>query len=337
MKNSFSIKHRQINYIIVLEIALGTTISILLADFLGLKYSAVAGITTLLTIQNTFGDTLQTAVKRYAAFGLMILLCWLIFIPMNFHTLSFGLFLLLFVGICYSFDFQSVVASNAVLATHFLIERTVDLPLIFNEFGLLLIGSAVGVLVKLLIPRRRVPLKQFRDEIEEVFRQLLRIMASKTMQTFDENKQNIHHSFDVLEEKLSGYELTAITEIANRISTQSDYPVLYFQMRSRQASFMRRIWQNLERTKERHETNRLLANFLAEVAEGFTERNNAQKMLQELETIDQEYDLLPLPKTRQEFEDRALLYAVIQDLRTLLEIKRDFVTSRMENEMIAYW
>ena len=337
MKRMSWFKPHQTNYIIVLEIALGTTVSILLADLIGLKFSAVAGITTLLTIQNTFEDTLVTAIKRYIAFVLMVFLCWLIFELFHFHTLSFGLFLLLFVGVCYTFDMQAVVASNAVLATHFLIEQSITFPLIINEFGLLFIGSAVGILVKLLIPRRPAPLKRFRDEIEEIFRQLLRMMSSKIMQTLDESKIDIHSSFDELEKKLSGYESTAITEIANKILPQSNYPVLYFQMRSRQASFMRRIWNNLERTYERHDTNKLLANFLSDVAEGFHERNNALLMLNELDQIDKKYDLLTLPKTRQEFEDRALLYAVIQDFRSLLEIKRDFMLSVDQSEMSSYW
>ncbi len=50
-------------------------------------------------------------------------------------------------------------------------------------------------------------------------------------------------------------------------------------------------------------------------------------MLQTLERIDHVYDRLPLPLDRNEFEDRALLYAVIQDMRSLLQIKRDFFLS----------
>lgn len=77
----------------VAEVALGTTSGILLADMLGLKYSAVAGITTLLTIQNTRGATLKTAGKRMLAFALMVILCFAALPPLHFHTLSFGLFL----------------------------------------------------------------------------------------------------------------------------------------------------------------------------------------------------------------------------------------------------
>ena len=267
----------------------------------------------------------------------MVSVRWLVFELFHFHTLSFGLFLLLFVGICYAFEMETVVASNAVLATHFLIEQSITFPLIVNEFGLLFVGSAVGILVKLLIPRKPAPLKHFRDAIEDDFRKLLRMMSNKIMQPLDENTMNTSLLFDDLDKKLSGYEVAAMTEIANKIRVQSNYPVLYFQMRSRQASFMRRIWNNIVRTKQRYETNNLLAAFVCEVAEGFQEKNNAHQMLIELDQIDLEYDHLTLPVTRQEFEDRALLYAVIQDFRSLLEIKRDFMDSVDETEITKYW
>ncbi len=309
----------------VAEVALGTTSGILLADMLGLKYSAVAGITTLLTIQNTRGATLKTAGKRMLAFALMVILCFAALPPLHFHTLSFGLFLLFFVGICYLLDLQSVIASSAVLATHFLIEKNMGFPLILNEFGLLVVGSGIGVLVKLIIPRPRAPLTSFRDNIEDSFRAILRTMADKTMHALAGlEDETMDIAFESLEEKLSNYESAAVFESDNRLFIQGHYPVAYFQMRSRQASFLKRIWQNLVRTSQSHGTNFLLADFFNEVADGFSEDNIALSMLQTLERIDHVYDKLPLPQDRKEFEDRALLYAVMQDLRSFLEVKRNF-------------
>ena len=333
-----AITRRQVDLISVAEVAVGTTLAIVLADLIGLKYSAVAGITTLLTIQNTRGATLKTAGKRVAAFALMVVLCLATLLPLRFHTLSFGLFLLLFVGLCYLLDLQSVIASSAVLATHFLIEKSMAPGLILNEFGLLMAGSGVGVLIKLIIPRRRAPLARFRDDIEDSFRAILRAMAAKTIHALsDEDDPDTLNSFDQLEKKLADYENAALFESDNHLLQAGQYPVAYFQMRSRQASFMRRIWQNLSRTSQSHGTNFLLADFFNEVASGFSEGNTALPMLQTLERIDHVYDRLPLPRDRKEFEDRALLYAVIQDMRSLLQIKRDFALSANDEGTKAKW
>lgn len=322
----------------VTEIALGTTAGILLAGALGLQYSAVAGITTLLTIQNTRGTTLKTALHRILAFVLMVLLSAVTLLPLRFHVLGFGVFLLLFVGGCYLLDLQNVIASNAVLATHFLIEKSMAPGLIINEFGLLMIGTLTGMLVKLIIPRRPAPLAEFRDDIEDSFRTILRSMARKTRQILSkQEEQDILLLFDALEGKLTAYEDAALFERDNHLLTERKYPVAYFQMRSRQASFLRRIWQHLARTEQGHETNFLLADFFNEVADGFTEANTAIPMLETLEKIDHAYDRLPLPRHRKEFEDRAMLYAVMQDLRSLLEIKRDFAYEAMGESRRYRW
>ena len=338
MRQISAITKRQVDLISVAEVAAGTTFSILLAGMFGLKYSAVAGITTLLTIQNTRGATLKTTGKRMVAFALMVVLCAATLLPLQFHTLSFGLFLLLFVGLCYLLDLQSVIASSAVLATHFLMERSMAPDLIINELGLLLTGSGIGVLVKLIIPRRRAPLTRFRDDIENAFKAILQAMAGKTIHTLtDAEDPDRLNSFDRLEKMLADYENAALFESDNHLLGEGKYPVAYFQMRSRQASFLRRIWQNLSRTGQSHGTNFLLADFFKEVADGFSEGNTALHMLQTLERIDHVYDRLPLPLDRKEFEDRALLYAVIQDMRSLLQIKRDFFLSANEDGLQAKW
>lgn len=338
MRRFTDIVKNKVDLLGVAEAAIGTTVSILLADILGLQFSAVAGITTLLTIQNTRGTTLKTASKRILAFVLMVLLCAVTLLPLGFHVLSFGPFLLLFVGLCYLFDLQSVIASNAVLATHFLIERSMSRGLILNEFGLLMIGSGIGMLVKLLIPRRPAPLPAYRDEIEESFRAILQAMAAKTRHLLSaREEEDTLFSLDRLDKKLIAYENAALIESDNYLLAEKGYPIAYFRMRSRQASYLRRIWQNLMRTEQSHETDFLLADFFKEIADGFSEANTAQSMLQTLERIDHAYDHLPLPRHRKEFEDRAMLYAVIQDLRSLLEIKRDFAHETSDQGSSARW
>ena len=89
-------RSRRLNPFIILEIALGATISILLAELLGLQFASSAGITTLLTIQNSRDLTLKTTLQRYGAFVLMLALSFALMQPLRFTVISFGLFLLFF-------------------------------------------------------------------------------------------------------------------------------------------------------------------------------------------------------------------------------------------------
>ena len=48
-----------------LKTAIGSCIAMLIASSIGLKYSASAGIITILSIQNTRRESLQIAIRRF--------------------------------------------------------------------------------------------------------------------------------------------------------------------------------------------------------------------------------------------------------------------------------
>ena len=341
----------QLNWLVVAEIALGSTISLLTASWAGLMYSASAGITTLLTIQNTRDKTLKTTLQRYLVFLLMLGLTRLIMVPLQFSALSFGLFLLFFVGLCYASGTQLVMASNAVLATHFLIEKNMGLPLVINEFWLLTIGATAGLMLNLLIPHQRQPLSHYRDEVEGMLKNILSAMSSRalglcradgrlvtcTASHLARENELMQGGFARLEKLLSAYELAARDEGGNRLQAQAIYPIKYFQMRSRQVAFLKRIWSNLERVQRVYSASRPLADFLMNIANSFSESNNALRLLEEHRRLEESYVVSALPQSRDEFEARALLYVMLLDIKSFLEIKRDFFTSLEPEEIRRYW
>ena len=44
-----------------------------------------------------------------------------------------------------------------------------------------------------------------------------------------------------------------------------------------------------------------------------------------------------LPVTRQEFEDRAVLYGIMTDLSYFLELKKEFADSLTDEQIGKYW
>ncbi len=351
MQNNTKRWWRRVNILMAAEIALGAALSLLLASWAGLLYSASAGITTLLTIQNTRDMTLKTTLQRYLVFLLMLALSRVTMVPLGFSALSFGLFLFFFVGLCWMSGTQQVMASNAVLATHFLIEGNMGLPLIINEFWLLTIGATVGVLVNLLVPQRRLPLSRYRDEAEAALREILTAMSRRALGMCDAGgslvpctaeavageNERMQADFAKLDDMLAGYEMAARDESGNRLQGQSIYPIKYFQMRTRQAGFLKRIWSNLERVQRVYSASRPLAELLGDIAESFGESNNALRLLDEHAKLEASYDVSALPKSRDEFETRALLFVMLQDIRSFLEIKRDFYASLAPEEIRKYW
>ena len=65
--------------------------------------------------------------------------------------------------------------------------------------------------------------------------------------------------------------------------------------------------------------------FLKRVAENITESNDCKELLYGLEKLKIQYKSMDLPKTRDEFENRAQLLNLLNDIEDFLNIKRNFI------------
>lgn len=105
------------------KITAGAILAILFASCLNLKYSATAGIITILSIQNTKKETIQTALARGEAFCCALLVSFLCYNFFGYTTAAFGIYLLVFTTLCLTMKWSSAIAMDSVLITHFLAEK----------------------------------------------------------------------------------------------------------------------------------------------------------------------------------------------------------------------
>ena len=71
----------------------------------------------------------------------------------------------------------------------------------------------------------------------------------------------------------------------------------------------------------------VMADFTLCVAENIREVNDCKELLQELESLRNEFKKMELPKSREEFESRAQLLQFLNDMEEFLLIKRNFFIS----------
>lgn len=96
------------------------------------------------------------------------------------------------------------------------------------------------------------------------------------------------------------------------------------QMRARQCSILKRVYSDIVRLTTTPQQVRALADFVEKIANEFGEENDVQGLLEELEALKESYTVSELPKSREEFENRAMLYHIMEDLKVFLQIKREF-------------
>ncbi len=326
---------KKLNYTQLFKIAAGSCLAILLADRLGLHYSASAGIITLLSIQNTKKETLLITGKRFLSFLLSVAISFLIFRLLGYHAFSFGIFLLLFVGACYLLKLEDGIAMNAVLTTHFLIERSINLYWIKNELTLLIVGAGIGVLLNLYIPRNTDAIKRDQLSIEGYMKIILNHLSAALLR--HEEETTLTEEFQSLENHLEEALTRAYANMNNTLLTDTRYYIQYMQMRKNQTAILQRISSSIDFIETFPVQAQKISEFISHIAETFYEYNNALGLLARLQEIKLEFKSEPLPNSREEFENRAVLFQILNELDAFLLLKKEFALSLTASQLQKYW
>lgn len=360
---------KQVKPLFLLKIAIGSAVSIWLAGSIGLLYSPSAGIITLLTIQNTKRETLSVAIKRLAAFLTAVITVYVVFSLMGYTSAAFGVFILIFVGLCFLLDLKDGISMNAVLMTHFLIEKHMDLSLIGNEVMLLLIGMGIGILINMIMPNHKGRIRREQITLEEEMKQVLLNLADTLKnreaclmqsQPVNEAGSNFNRqeefgsaagstdlnakpsselmdSFTRLNTMLEELLKKAYEDAGNTILNQTRYLISYFEMRKLQMEVLSQIRENILTIPVVLRQSLPIAEFLEHTAASFHELNNAVGLLSELQALKQHFRNEKLPVTREEFEYRATLYQILKEIEYFLLLKKNFVLELEKKNIKSYW
>lgn len=317
------------------KIAAGSVASIFLADMLGLRYSTAAGIITLLTIQDTARETIRISGKRVCAFLLATFLAYIVFRHGGYHVFAYGIFLFVFIAACMPLRLGDAVSINAVLATHYLLEKDMSLPMIGNEALLLLIGAGIGTFLNLYMPGKGKEIRAMQRVLEEDLRLVLLRMAEYVRK--EDRSDYTENCFDKLQADLLDGEKQAFAYRNNTFFQESKYFIEYMNMRKQQTVVLREIYKKIVSIRRILPQMEQVSGLFHEVAVSFGESNNARELLAKLSEVLRQMKDSPLPATREEFEERAVLYGILMDLEYFLQLKKEFADALTQEQRKRYW
>lgn len=337
------------NHIIkIIKIAAGSSLSILIANFFGLLYSASAGIITLLSIQDTKKETIAIAVKRIAAFIIATAIAYILFSSFGYYPVTFGLFLLIFIFVSYMLKISEGISMCAVLISHFLIEKNMRRDFLINEFLILFIGILIGILFNLYMPRNLHKVKTHINKVEDKIRMILEkladsILANENEKNYEDMGSNYAETFDIvydlnelnllLEEGLFG----AYQNMNNTLLMDTRYYIQYFNMRKNQCEVLIHMKDRIDRLSLIPKQAKPIYEFVKKISSGLHEYNNARALLKELEELLLRFKNEPNPVNREEFENRAVLFLLLYDIENFLVIKKKFVEGISDKEIEMFW
>ena len=318
----------------IFKIGIGATLSVLIAEFFGLSYSMSAGIITILSIEETKKKSWDIALLRLKSTALALAIGSIVFLTFGFKEVYFGVYLLLFLPLAFKFKLKDGIVVSSVLVTHLITEKAVNAQILFNSMCLMGIGVGVGLLFNLHMPNMLPQIKKDQKLIEEKFREILRYFSMKVRhQIRDEKEQELLSS---LKELLAEAQQRAKDNRENYFLEEMTYYSKYMQMRFHQYEVLTRLNTLLDQVDVASEQTELVADLTEKFADSLHEFNPGHELISETEKVLEICRNQELPKTRAEFENRAMLFQYLNEFRHLLEIKRDFVKHLTEEEKALF-
>lgn len=304
-----------------IKISAATLLAIFLANSFGLSYASSAGIIAILSVLETRKTSLKVAKRRFLSLILAFIISCFIFYFLGFSLISLGLYLMIYIPLAYFWGLESGIAPITVLVTHLLAEESIALPVLVNELSIFIIGAGVALIFNLYMPSRDEEIQAFHMRVEQQMKAILLRFEEFLLKGNGQNDATLIKELDgILEEALE----LVYHDRHNHLFHQTNYQVHYFEMRQQQNRLLRQMAININNCKLESRENALLAHLFHETARQFSERNPAVTLIDDINLMLETFRQRELPKTREEFETRAILFQLLQDLERLIQLKVDF-------------
>ena len=323
--------------IIALKIAIGTSAAMFIAQALHLQNAGSAGTIALLTIVTTKWETVRLTIARMVTFAIAVLLVLFIFVNVHIDWVAFGLYMFFVVLACEMLGWKSTISVNSVIGAHFMIAQDFSPQFIANEFMLVLIGTVVAFVVNMFShnKNRQKKLVANISYVESQLQMILRELASYLLR--QEMKADVWDDIRNLEARLKNLVVDAYEYEGNTFRTHTGYYMSYFEMRLEQCNVLHDLHYELQKIRSHTYQAEQVAEYMLYLVEYVQEMNSPEEQIMYLEAFVEDMQNQPLPKSRDEFETRAVLYHILQELEAFLVHKRRFVNALDEKQRKLYW
>jgi uncharacterized membrane protein YgaE (UPF0421/DUF939 family) len=306
-----------------IKMSLVGVISSLVARALSLDYWLTAGVLAILSIHLTKRDSLQISLRRLidSIYGLM--LGTLMFIAFGYTFLVFSIFVFIFAYTSWVLKISEGIVPALVLVTHLLIRGTFDASFLVDELILVTIAILIASLFNIIYPTSsEKELDNHVKSIDQLVKDHL-FMLSMLLKDPEYHDEYYRH-YAMLNKKIA--ETIDIVELVDKdLLFQNDHSYLaYFHMRKEQTNYIRHMYQQALKIKTLHPFAIEISEFVKALVYDIGIYNKAISQLKKLDHLQATYKAANLPLTREEFEIRAMLYQILNEVESLLMVKVDF-------------
>lgn len=322
------------------KIAVGSAAAIYIAEAMHLEYAVSAGTVTLLSVLGTKWETVRVSAVRIITFFITSLLAVMLIPWMHSEWIAFGIVIFIVTFLSVIMGWKASLSVNGVIAAHFMMKMDFSLAFIYNEFMLVLIGVIIALVLNLfhLNKNRKKDLIADMRYTENTLQGILREMAGYLRR---EQLEPLHISvweeICALEEKLKEFMEEAREYQDNTFEFHHDYYLDYFEMRLEQCRMLDSLHYEMKNIRTVPKQAGVVADYMNYLADYVIEKNVPDAQMERLQELFADMEKEELPKSRDEFESRALLYHILMDIEEFLKYKLAFIENLSEKQRKEYW
>ncbi len=304
-----------------LKIAVASILAIVVSNLLNLEFSISAGIVAILTIAPTKKETIKTVIDRFLAFIVAILIAFVLFSTIGFTYIAFFIYLIIYIVICKYLNWGSAMAVNSVLVSHFLTLKLMSISTITNELLLFIIGALFGVLVNLHL---RANNNYMSDMYSDINVQLKKILYRMSERMLNPNLEDYNgYCFTNIEQTISNTKSKAEENYLNSFSSnKKDFE--YINSIEKEVSILFNIYTKLKTLNVSLITSEMISQYFKSLSDTYELIEKIDSNINNFYDLKEKIRKTNLPQDREEFENRAKLYVVLEYLEELLLLKKQF-------------
>lgn len=311
------------------KLVLATVLAIYVAEWLGLDYATSAGIIAILSVLDTRRSSLTIARDRLFSTLLALGIACMVFQIVGFQIWSLALYLVLYVPLAYRFKWEVGIAPSTVLVTHLLLEQAISWEGVGQEVALFLIGAGAALIMNSYMPSKATQIEHYHKEVTLLLQAILHRFETMLLEGDGRNEATLIIQLDqLLDQALK----TVYLDRHNQVFHQTNYQVHYFEMRAAQNAILRIMADNINHCQLESRESTILASLFARCADQLSQENPGKELLEDIFLFRQTFRERPLPETRAEFETRATLFQLLNDMERFIQLKVDFYEKYKENK-----
>lgn len=304
----------------IIKIIAVTMLATYITYLLGITNYLTAGIVAMISIQKTKQLSINIAGKRTIVVILSLILSSALFVLIGYNLLAYSIIIIVIVFSTFQFNTQEGMIPAVVVVTHLFILGEFSLLFVGETFSMYIISVVIALLFNLFYPSQsKNDLDKYRNELDATISEHLIYLKKKI------ESQEITCDFsNELEDRIEDI-LDKINQITGDMIMKNHQDILqYSVMRNKQFDILKSICVQSDKLHSIYPQTNIVITYLESLSNNIGVKDYATSKLEEIDLLLEGFKEELLPVSRDEFEHRAILYYIIQEIRQFLLLKIEY-------------